>query len=113
LRATSPAVLLNASKMRRATSGMPMPLSITENASTVSAFARLSDANCAVSDATSIRIVTPPDSVNLTALESRFLRTCWSRCSSVTIVGGTLAPTISTASSRPLSSAIGRKVRST
>ena len=36
-----------------------------------------------------MRIVTPPSSVNLTAFESRFFSTCWSRCSSVRIDGGT------------------------
>ena len=69
--------------------------------------------NCVCSGGTSIRIVTPPSSVNLTAFESRFFSTCCRRCSSVTIAGGTFAPLISTVSSSPFSSASGWNVRST
>ncbi len=114
LRDVVPSACWNASKISRSlSSGIPIPLSMTENASTVSELASVGAANCVVSGATSMRIVTPPCSVNFIAFETRFLSTCWSRCSSVTTVGGTLAPMISTASSSPLSSAIGRNVRST
>jgi hypothetical protein len=41
--------------------------------------------------------LTPPDSVNVNAFESRFLITCCSRCSSVSVAGGTFAPRTSPA----------------
>ena len=54
----------------------------------------------------------PPWSVNLNALESRLRSTCCSRCSSVTIGGGS-AGSSSTRKSRPFCSASGRNARST
>ena len=70
---------------------MPTPVSSTANSSTASARDSASLANWRPS-ATPIRSLTPPDSVNLNAFESRFLSTCCSRCSSVSIAGGTFAP---------------------
>ena len=70
---------------------MPTPVSSTTNSSTDSARESASLANCRPS-ASAIRSFTSPASVNLKAFESRFLTTCWSRCSSVSIVGGTFAP---------------------
>ena len=70
-------------------SGMPMPVSVTENATTpagpaedrvVGAPALRSPARCAGRPC--------PSSVNLNAFESRFRRTCWSRFASVATAAG-------------------------
>ena len=91
---------------------MPTPVSSTTNSITASARERLSLANCRPS-ASPIRSLTLPTSVNLHAFESRFLSTCCSRCSSVSIVGGTFAPWTSISKLSSLSSATGRNERST
>ncbi len=103
----------NASKMTACLSrGMPMPVSDTENAITVLAALSSSCSGFQPSVATSIRRVTRPRSVNLNALESRFLSTCCRRRPSVWIAAGRPG-TGSTSNCSPLMSAIWRKVPST
>jgi hypothetical protein len=83
-----PSACWNASKIISSLpAGMPMPVSRTANATSPSARPTWS--------------VTPPVSVNFTALASRLRSTCWRRWESVVIVGGTFAP-ISTANAEPL-----------
>ena len=66
--------------------GIPIPVSVTENATTD--LTRLSTAWFALQPdvARSIRNRTVPCSVNFSALDSRFLSTCCSRLASVMIV---------------------------
>ena len=107
-----PSACWNASKMRRTLSaGMPMPVSMTEKATTRSAWARMSPAKRMPCSAWPTWSVTEPSSVNLTAFESRFLRICWSRCGSVWI-RGTAFGAKSSSNASSFSSAIGANVRS-
>ena len=97
LRLVVPSACWNASKIISSLpAGMPMPVSRTANAM-----------NPALSapDRLTCR-VTPPVSVNFTALANRLRNTCWSRWESVVSVEGTSAP-ISTVSVSPFSSACG------
>ena len=86
-----PSACWNASKISRSLSaGIPIPVSTTENATTSSAWERISPAKRSSGSASPARSVTVPCSVNLNAFESRFRSTCWSRCGSVSIVAGAL-----------------------
>ena len=89
LRLMVPSACWKASKMVRSCSGgMPMPVSVTSNASTPSA-----TVSAGVVKRSSARrrmaSVTSPDEVNLTAFDSRLRSTCCSRCWSETSVRGT------------------------
>jgi hypothetical protein len=88
---------------------MPMPVSRTLTASTASALASSSRPGLQPPRASSNRSSTSPVSVNLKALESRFLRTCRSRCGSVTIVEGRSSARWAR-KPRPCPSAIGVKL---
>ena len=85
LRLVVPSACWNASKISCCLSfAMPMPVSVTANAITVSALVERSRfANRLPFSAARIVSVTPPCSVNLNAFESRFLSTCCSRWPSV------------------------------
>ena len=89
-----------------------MPVSATAKATTESAVARARSANWMSGGASATVSVTDPPSVNLNAFESRFLSTCWRRCSSVSISSSTPGCS-SIAKRRPRSSATGRNDRST
>ena len=86
-----------------------MPVSLTENATTALAALSSSCSGFQPPLASVARSETEPRSVNLKALESRFLSTCCSRLVSVWIAGGSAGST-STSNSRPLRSATWRKV---
>ncbi len=113
LRLVLPSACWNASKMICCLSGgMPMPVSDTEKASTWAALFRLSLSGLQPSRAGRTVIATRPWCVNLKELDSRFLMTCCSRLTSVSMYLGSDAST-STAKSTFLDSAMWRKVRST
>ncbi len=95
-----PSACWNASKMSCCLSAvMPMPVSVTDNASTPSASGR-------------IFRLTNPSRVNLNEFDSRFLMICCRRLASVSIVLGR-SGCRSMLKSSPLDSATCRKVRST
>src|SRR5947208_16816760 len=72
--------------MRRCFSaGMPMPVSLTENSTTEGASLRIGCSGLQPTVATPTCRRTPPRSVNLNALESRFFNTCSRRLQSVVI----------------------------
>ena len=105
----------NGSKMTRSLSaGMPMPVSVTENATTRLGPARAPGGRRSSrrSPARSRRS-TCPLSVNLKALDSRFRSTCWSRLASVEIDRGRLVGRARRPGRGPWSRATGRNVRST
>ena len=89
LRLVVPSACWNASKMSWSLSfAMPIPESVTAKAMTVSAWSRIRLANRLLFSALRTVSVTPPFSVNLKALESRFLITCWRRWPSVKMLDG-------------------------
>ena len=113
LREVVPSACWNASKIRLSlSSGIPTPVSMTENPITRSAAAerRRSAARSGPADIRSTS-VTPPAWVNLNAFDSRFFSTWPSRCSSETIDAGS-AGSISTLNDRPFCSAMCRNARS-
>ena len=113
LRLVLPSACWNASKMIRCLAGgIPIPVSLTENTTTLGARLSTSLVGSQPSVARPARNVTLPRSVNLKAFESRFRRICWRRFESVCSVSGVRAST-STRKPRPLDSATGRNVRST
>ncbi len=65
-----------------------MPVSITEKAITLRARRSVELSSVRRSGSTSRTRRTLPWSVNLKALASRFLSTCWSRCGSVRMYAG-------------------------
>ena len=80
LRLIVPSACWNASKIVRSCSGaMPMPVSVTWNATTCSAAVSGGFVNRS-SPACRMVSVTSPADVNFTAFESRLRSTCWSRC---------------------------------
>jgi hypothetical protein len=84
LRLVVPSACWNASKISCCLSfAIPIPVSLTANAITVSAWSRIRLANRFPFSALRIVSVTPPCSVNLNAFESRFLITCCTRWPSV------------------------------
>ena len=112
LREVVPSACWNASKIASSlSSGIPTPVSMTENWITFSAWASASFPNTCPSGDGPIDSVTPPSCVNLNAFESRFFRIWPSRCSSETIDRGRLG-SISTLNSRFFCSAIWRNARS-
>ena len=108
-----PSACWNASKMICCLSGgMPMPVSLTEIASTAAARFSSSFSGFQPPRTGSIVRRTWPCCVNLNALDSRFLMTCWSRFVSVkTALGSALSSSMT--KSTPLDSATCRNVRST
>jgi hypothetical protein len=113
LRLVEPSACWNASKMICCFSGgMPMPVSLTLIWITVRA--RFSDSFSGFHPSVTglISIATRPDSVNLNALDSRFLRICCKRLASVCIDRGSDG-SASTTNSTCLLSATWRNVRST
>ncbi len=112
LRLVVPSACWNASKIRRClSSGMPMPESSTLNTSTGPALFRWSLAGLQPRSALRTESFTPPVSVNLKALDSRFLMICCSRLSSVYMACGSSGST-SIVKSSFLFWAIWAKVRS-
>ncbi len=113
LRLVLPSACWKASKMICCFSGeIPIPVSVTETARTERARFKDSIWGPQPSLTGSTRSVTRPRSVNLKALESRFLMTCWKRVESVKIERGRSRAT-SMPKPTPLASATWRKVRST
>ena len=112
LRAVEPSACWNASKMMRCLSfGMPMPVSVTEKASTCRERLSTSWSNRFSRSASATFILTLPSSVNLKALDRRFFSTCCRRCGSVRMCRGVPGAT-STEKASPFWSATGRKARS-
>ena len=92
--------------------GMPIPVSVTENATTRPARLRTGWSIDQPPVANPTRSDTPPASVNLHAFEIRLRRTCWSRLESVAMAGGRSSAS-STSQASPFVCATGRKARST
>ena len=90
---------------------MPMPVSLTENATTPGAALSTGWSGVHPPAAGAICSVTRPRSVNLSAFESRFLSTCCRRFGSVCSSGGRFGARSTVKLSR-LVSATGRNVRS-
>ena len=85
----------NGSKMIFSLSAaMPMPVSLTEKATTRPARLSTGWSTDQPSAASSIRRSTRPVSVNLQAFESRFRSTCWSRLASVEMAAGRPAASV-------------------
>ena len=82
----------------RNSSDMPMPVSLTSKRSTALPAARRSSAASTT--------ILPPRGVNLRALESRFIKTCFNRSSSPTYQRSSAAE-MCTSNSRPAFSAWG------
>ncbi len=88
LRRSPESACWKASKMMRCLSaGMPMPVSVTLIARLAAGSSPLR-ARRASGSGRPIRTVTPPASVNFSALPMRFLSTCPTRCASDTISAG-------------------------
>ena len=108
-----PSACWNASKMTFCLfAGMPTPVSETMKAITSEAVASCARPGDQPLSAGAMRSCTEPRAVNLKAFDSRFLRTCCRRFSSVSIVTGSPGSMLTLKSSF-CSSAVGRKVRST
>ncbi|MCY1178118.1 hypothetical protein D9M73_184560 [compost metagenome] len=88
-----------------------MPVSVTTKATTASARFSSLLSTLHPDTAGAMLILTLPCSVNLKALDSRFLTTCSRRFSSVRMTGGRVGAS-SIVKERPRLSATGRKVRS-
>ncbi len=121
LRLVVPSACLNASKITRILpAAIPMPVSLTENAirSASGSVSEPASSSCSLmacgtsSRAGRMTSSTDPESVNFTALDSRFRSTCNSRCSSVCSVAGSSGE-MRTDRSRPFSAVSGRNVAST
>ena len=113
LRLVLPSACWKASKMICCLSGwIPMPVSRTEKESTILARLSVSISWLQPLETGWMSSATVPFSVNLKALDRRFLRTCCRRLASVCIAAG--RPLCSSRMKlRPLFSATWRKVRST
>ena len=105
LRVVDASACWNASKMMRCfSSGMPMPVSMTLKAMTLEARSSASCPGVHPPVTGSTRSVTPPFSVNLKALPSRFFKTCCSRVASVWMARGRVGVSV-TSKVRSLSEA--------